>query len=512
MTTQTRADEGGRFEGRSLEAGVYEITAEDTSKKYQSATITGISCGAANIRIELALASQVNIIVRNNVGVPIEKYSVHLWDEPMSQSLGVSDEAIHVQGSTVVTVPSARVVIEILATGYNPGRVGPLNPDMSVAQPLEIIMQPATGVHGVISSTRGPIPHARAALYKANLKPTLMGGLPLRMQPFPSYSVEADDNGYFVLPVRYAAQFYIRGSANGFASSDIGPFDLDFSSDKTVQLQLGSGGSLEVQLTAADVRECIGKIVRASREDGHPRTVRAGSDGTARFEGLSEGQWFIDIAQEEFVEGSSFVISVGAPIRNEPCASVAVTNDKITHVDLQLDVRRCILSGQLKIDDHGAEKWSVRLKPDNDGVDIAGSFIGAGQFQVKDVAPGGYRLFLMSGVGDTGAPSVLIDHVELDRGETRWNLQLESSVLEGEVHTLPANDNEVMFHKWTHGSVRLYTAVVPDKDGKFRCSWVPAGMGEIVRLNQDLPLENSKETSLVNVEAKRGEVTHVTVP
>jgi hypothetical protein len=110
--------------------------------------------------------------------------------------------------------------------------------------------------------------------------------------------------------VREAHDYVVRAESEGLAPGEIGPFALvpGVGMDG-LEIELGPGGALEVEVRVAPGEDPAGVVVGITRGDSFPQTRRTDEAGIARFERLTPGRWVVLRRDVELI-GSSRSTSV----------------------------------------------------------------------------------------------------------------------------------------------------------------------------------------------------------
>jgi hypothetical protein len=237
--------------------------------------------------------------------VPIEEYRIDVYVGTDSSWTSTTEkEQAHPGGRATVGVPASRFWIEVDAVGYGLGKLGPFERENVPAQ-LQLTLDPIPGITGHVYADGKPVAKAMVRLYKAvdPGKRLMVNGFPALHQRTSSYT-RTDSEGAFALMPREQGEFVVRAEVAGWCPTESRPIRYSEALE-TVEIHMGRGGTLIVQVVASATEEGAGVIVAANRGDGHARTQRADSEGRVVFEGLTPGRYEVQRTDVEITPFSS---------------------------------------------------------------------------------------------------------------------------------------------------------------------------------------------------------------
>lgn len=257
--------------------------------------------GTLDVVLRLGDQDASELTVTDPGGRPVETYEVTVCVGDESSWTGrVEPGHEHPEGRVRIGLPEDRFWLEVRAVGFALGKLGPFAPDQ-VPQHLDLTLEPAPGIRGLVQAGGAPVPNARIALYRAVDERTR-----LEVNGFPAFwqhtgeDGRTDEDGRFVLMPRETGTFVVRAELDGWAPGESAALRLGVDEGaEDVDVDLGTGGTLVVTVVAPPGLDPGGVIVAVSRGDGHPRTARSGPDGRAVFEHLMPGRWNVLQVSEE---------------------------------------------------------------------------------------------------------------------------------------------------------------------------------------------------------------------
>ena len=500
------AGEDGRFELSLSHREPCDVSAFDPARRHREALLEGVQSGTTDLVLRLTSAPALEILVTTREGVPIEHHAVVTIAARSAEVLAFLPEAGRPAGRTVLGAPAQDFLVEVRASGWLPARLGPYSTRAPPAR-IEFQLDPAGGVSGVVESGGTPVEGAWVGLYEALRTRDTYNGFLLRTRREPLVSAASDARGAFVLSVERGGSFYLRVEADGYALAELGPLELSPEVMREERLELGLGGTLEVSVRSSSSGAPAGRHVAISRGDGLALTQRTDEQGHATFLNLTPGPWLVSLSKEEIDPRYGVGKESTRPAVEIP-SNCRVLEGETTHVDLWLEQDQegpCRLTGRLVIDGEPAQGWVASLDQDREAVLEPRPFAEPGVFRLAPEEPGSYRLNLRRVGTEPSAMLVILDPVELHDGEQFWSLELDTAVLEG---TLRGADTALVFHRWRRGALACFAPLVPDASRGFRTR-VPAGRGDLVRLDPDRPIEDQDPVVLCELVLEAGQTTAV---
>jgi hypothetical protein len=312
----------------------------------------------------------------------------------------------------------------------------------------------------------------------------MANGFRQRFHPEVRDHTRTDEAGTFVLTARAPGRYVVRAVPATGAPTEVGPLAVDASlGGPPLELVLGQGGAIEGRVRLANGVDPEGAIVGITRGDNGERTLRVGSDGRFRFEGLIPGPWRVELRSNEvFGPAQSISSSKGPRVRPfELGENCVVVEGETTVIDVSdVAAEGFAFEGRLLVDERGAIGWTAKLGPhgslelDGDGWQALDS---DGRFQLAVPAPGEYRLSLRLR-GAASQELLLYEDLELEGGEAPWDRALHTGTLR--LSGLEGWNGEgppPAVYFW-RGSGQLFGLAAGLADGAHTLL-VPAGTGEL---------------------------------
>jgi len=219
--------------------------------------------------------------------------------------------------------------------------------------------------------------------------------------------------------------------------------------------------------------------------------TRANDRGFFHFTGVQPGSYVLSADVSGLVSGNAFPILV---LEN---AETELQNPLVLKQPLDLEVQV-----EPSTDPFGGSwrisLWAESTIPGNTNAIVEGQIAENGRFTARDLAPGGYLVFVEDAAGSTLAT----EQIELAEGQDRLTLDLPLVFVDGEIHLEDEPlSAELVFGGHITGSVRL----VSDEEGKFfgylprAGSWlvyVEAQAPPVQRYLWDIEVEDGDHLSL----------------
>jgi len=343
VTSSIRAGEDGRFRLVVWRKVPHTFTAraEDGSGVAHAARVEP---GTLDLVLRIGVADSYELVVTDPDGEPIESYQVETRVGSESSWTGrVEQGEEHPGGSMHLGLPEAPFWLEVRAVGYTLGTLGPFEPE-TVPPRVELVLEPAETLRGRVFAEGAPCAGVRVELYRA-LDPMArleVNGFPAFWQVTPEAAVSAADGTFQLMP-RGAGEYLVRAEKEGWTPGESRPLHLaEGAGAEGIEVHLGHGGTLVVQVVAAPGEDPGGVIVAVTRGDSHPHTRRADATGRAVFEGLMPGTWDVRSTDEELepftTTSSGWEADAGEPAPEEP-RDVDVFEGRTTRYVLELTAR-----------------------------------------------------------------------------------------------------------------------------------------------------------------------------
>ena len=512
VTHESRAGADGRFAFRGLAPGTYALLAFDPEQLLGEAHAEDVRPGTQDLVLRLAEAPALELLVLAVDGAPVERFAASVRAAEDETLLAAFSEDERPGGLCAFARPATSFVVDVVAPGWMPARLGPLAPE-GAPERLECRLEPARGLAGQVVALGQPLPGARLALHRALVRWCEHNGCPVRFEPAAHARATSDARGEFVLSVSEPGSYTLIAEAPGFALAEIGPLALDPRSTQRVRVELGKGGSLLVRVRSDRGADAGSAIVLLSRGDARARTQRAGPDGTLFLEQLTPGPWQVALAKEELVPGMELVRESD----EEPAEiswNCAIVAGETTELELLLEGTAggaCRLRGTLVLDGEPAQGWLAMFQ-DAALASAPQPFQAPGTFELASPRSGEQVLFLTTDAVDPAGMLVILDRVTLAEGPNEWSLELETGALAGTLAPAPGAQERLLFHQWERDELRCLALLQPDATGRFQKPRVPAGKGRIVRYDPNTPLERQPPEVLLELEVEPGRTTEIELP
>jgi hypothetical protein len=400
-------------------------------------------------------------------------------------------------GHVRVRVPNDTFRLTCSAVGFERGERGPFEPS---AAPGEVTFALAAlpGIRGRVLTADGqPAAGAGVALVEtvSDQVKTERDGFRVVLGHSPAHRTVADAEGRFVLYPPTGRRdvgsglFVVRADHPGHARTELAPRRFDPREAAEVEVRLVRGGAIEGRALTARGVDPAGLVLAYHRGDGEVKTLRLGSDGRYRIEGLTPGPWEVRALDDELVgnrSSSSSTYYDGEPAPPMEDWSCTVVDGETTRWDLDLSDRvPCRLAGRLAIG-RSTAGWTAGLEEQQrSDAQIVSAPLGAdGGFELTVARGGRYRLVLR-GPDEGHGRLVLSETLELEPGDGTWELALPCGSVTGQ-GALGRGTRE-RFHRYRWSStaegheLTAEVRIVPDAEGRFALPVVPAGRGLIER-------------------------------
>lgn len=326
-------DEQGRFVLVIEHDGeIWDLTARDFSERFATTTIEGVRPGTLDLVLRMPEKAFMDVRVHDAENQTVDDATFLLgvgggWSDP-----GVEASA---PGHYRVSVPDAVFRLEVSAPGFRTETHGRFDP-ASLPSPLEVVLRRAPVVRGHVITEGRAVAGARVELRQDDPEALeTVDGFRCVMWALTEIEGTTDAGGRFELACDLDGAFWMRVTAPGLAPTAIGPIDAgQLAVTADFEVVLTEGGALEGHVLLPDGADAEGTIVAINHGDGAPRTMRAGSGGSFRFEHLATGKWQVLASEVEVDAQRCIFASLGEA---EPIEwSCEVSAGRITRYDLDL--------------------------------------------------------------------------------------------------------------------------------------------------------------------------------
>jgi hypothetical protein len=530
--SERRADGEGRFEFMLPPDALLTLTALDPHERFAPASVEEVRTGGPELVLRLGEGRAVGLVAIGADGAQLDAFEYEVL-AAASLPGEVRDLDRVLQRGTAVAggpapvfrLPEHDFVLRVQAPLHAVGGVGPLAP-AAVGEALEVRLEPAPGLRGVVSTDSGAAVRARVALHALvpDSERLEHNGLRSRIELEPLEEAVCDEDGRFLLTVRSAGTFVLRASSDGLATGELGPLELDpRRAPQPVELRLGPGGAIAGRLVPPLGEDPTGRVIAVDRGDGKALRERVGPDGAYLFERLTPGPWRVLAVEEDPLRPVTQRSPATRSFEREVRWDCSVREGETTRFDLvEADPDAFTLQGSVSltgVDPTGLLAWLCPLdlplveafdnprrwpqsRPDAEG-----------RFELGAPEPGAWRLVLKHATPNS--EWVLIDEVRLVGSRTAWELALPTGtvVVAGLAEGDPSEDVPPLVYCWEDEAGRLYLRLLaPGRDGTCTLDHVPAGTGRLVRPSEELLLTPDAWPLALAFEVPAGEQVRVAAP
>jgi RNA polymerase sigma-70 factor (ECF subfamily) len=507
----TQTGDDGRFQILLPRKFATNLFVLDPERRWLAVRKKDVPPGTLDVVLRFAEPQRALLVVKGPHEDPVSMFDAVL-DRPGSRGdaiWGSSTADIH-EGTLLFPVPDGEFVIVVSARGHEEKKLGPFAPG-SVGKRLECTLRELPGIRGRVTAGGEPKSGAHVEVrevVQGSLHITQNGWL-LRLNPNVVDTTQSDEQGEFALTVRKAGRYALLCDDEEHTRAEVGPFDVDPQIGvSSVEVKLGRGGAIEGRVLVPSGRDPGGVLVGITRHDGFPRTLRTGSEGTFRFEGLTPGGWQVKrlVREDDPASSGTSFRSGGKPV--EFPIDLQVEEGKTTRFDL--DLRKTfdvVLAGHVSVNGKPAAGWTVLVLPDVEAghsTEIPGGSVDErGDVRVSMAAPGKVRVVLRSSA--SGEVPVEIERVlDLVGGDNPWVVDLDAGGIQG--HASPEKN---LTYEWLDGGdAACRVDFAPAPDGRYRLALVPAGKGRLTMRDKSTHAELEHRDVLV----KRGEMLDFDLP
>ena len=289
------SDDEGRFEiVVQHDDSTYDISASDFNERFASQTVEGVKPGTLDVLIRLLVPEQLAIRVRDPDGGPIANAKFQIMSKVNKEFASTSTTP----GEYSIARPGEPFILTVTAKGFRTTRLGESRAKLDPARlgsGLDVVMPPAKVLRGRV--TAGGAPVAGASVHFTPDMPeadATVDGYRCRylLNSWLHRGTTTDAGGRYELDCDVDRGFWLRAMNEGWAPADLGPIDAaQLDAVATFDIELTHGGAIEGRVLLPDGRDSEGTIVALNHGDGLPRTIRAGTNGVFRVDGLTPGKW-----------------------------------------------------------------------------------------------------------------------------------------------------------------------------------------------------------------------------
>ncbi len=295
----TQVGKDGRFEFAVQTSGPYRITVRAQGGSLGDVSIENVRPQNGPILVRLAAKRFMNISLRDQQGQAIERFTWKLMN-PEGRTETRSELQQHTGGKARLALPSRVFCITVLAPGFAAATLGPFHPASPPEGDLVFTLSTAPALSGVVLYLNAPVAGADVVLLRAAKGRQTINGFPTLVETEDEGGCVTGVAGQFAFAVPDVGRYYVRVSADGYASRLLGPLELAPSHHTPLlHVTLMRGGTLNGQILSNSPISVAGRIVGINCGDGNPRTQRTDVNGRFRFDGLAPGPWQVVLRKVE---------------------------------------------------------------------------------------------------------------------------------------------------------------------------------------------------------------------
>lgn len=439
---RTASDGAFFFEPKSSQPTV--LVAEDAQGRYRPARLENVAPGAQGLELRLANWRDVEIVVRERDGRPIEFFGVSTLtaDQP-GTDIDCWNPALHADGRFSIHAATQAFRVVVHSPGHAYSYFGPFEPESAPAT-LEVVLERARSLDGVVQRQGRPVAGARVSLltqldepFTQRIDEVGARPAPLLARTMGTSSLEAtvtDDAGRFVLGVWEGRTWLLRVTAPG--SAPVLRWNVREPASGLV-IELDDGGAIEGEVRAAQAapsRSLAGILVGASAGDGHLRYCRCDERGRFRFEHATPGPWQVRVLQRERTPQEDATTQMDFGNHGPLHVDCEVTRGETAHVVIDFAaLARPRLTGRLRVDGANPGAWGVALSEFGTGVRAETMLAPDGSFALEMEKAGRFDLDLhLDGWSHPGENALRIhDVVELTEAGANWSLDFATTWASG---------------------------------------------------------------------------------
>lgn len=401
------------------------IAARGTSPATGEAIVHDVAPGTTGLEIVLPERREIEIVVRDPSGAPIEDFSSGV---SVVDGGGEYGRTHHPGGVVRETARAMPFRVQIGSPGYEELEFGPFEAATAPAR-LDVVLRRVPELHGRVVA-EGRVLRGTSVHLSPLLPAPITGrrGFETRLGE-PVSTVDVDTEGRFALPVT-AHGLHVAWSISEHGDARSEPFDPAADPSHEVVLDLEPCGAIEGRvLVPADCAEERILVILANGLP-EPRVVIARPDGSFTAERLGPGAWSV-VAEV----GLPYIEDVfeGAPYADHPAiqrVNVVAGGVAACTIDLAAGGLRGV-DGRLALARSPARTWIAGLtrRGEPESARVTAPLRDDGSFDVHARGPGPHRLELRAVGGADRADSIACDLVLL-HGPLAWKLERETGALE----------------------------------------------------------------------------------
>lgn len=470
------ADADGRFRIAAFPGAVYHLDALDRHAAHGSAEESSLVAGD-HVVLQLGHKRTIELFLTHD-GLPFTEAEV-MAVRPASGRYAVAPFVVEVvDDHHLIPVPRGEFTLQARADGFELLELGPFDEDTAPST-LNAELVEIAGLRGRVLIDGLPVAGARVSASPVARQTVEANGFPSLVEPYGQVEGTTDDAGNFALTLREARAWIVRAEMRGHAPSELGPLEFDPADGiEGIELSLTPGGSIEGRVLESG-RAVAGRIVAASRGDGHPISTRTDVNGIYRFEHLMAGRWQVQKTDEDLVPGNHTATMWGEAITEADLPWNCMVSEGRTTIHNIESGPRPTLVGRLTFDGRGPGAWSARLQDDADPVvrDHTARLAADGSFTIEMPSEGRYRLMITA----DGEECMLTAELDLFGSRVDWSLDLPAGAIE--ISGIPGADGssgagtppEILFALARAGDLVVVAPIPPGVSSVHTLDPIPAG-------------------------------------
>lgn len=468
------------------------IVLDNSGGRWTTVVHAGVAPGTADLALQFQEPATTEVLVQSKTGPLPNQASLAFYPDPRDAEASPLEglplllrKVDHLSSPIALPVPPDSCQLTVTAPGFAIENLGPFQAG-TVPKSITVTLIPLPGIRGIVMADGEPVPGAKVELGEILERGEryLLSGYPMNQRTSGTRAATTDGQGRFVLHMRGNGRYVVRASADGYATTESAPLELDAKQGRDgVELSLGPGGSIEGRLIDPEGGMIAGTIVAASRGDKDIRNQRVGADGRFAFSALTPGRWNVIEVEEEYDPGlPSYTYS--SSLSQEIPTNCEVIAGRVTQLDLRrkLDLPRR-LEGYLRFSGQPCIGWTVRvleIQPSaaEDLASATTDAYGIFQLDVPGTDPVELRFTQPGGALDLRCTSL-----PLPPGGRSLQLDLPSGKVAGTVDPSALTPGKPLRYRWTGDlegqDFEALWHVEPDDTGSFTLDPVPAGHGAL---------------------------------
>ncbi len=413
------------------------FTGADVIAGWRGVVATGVPPGTADLVLEFEEAPAVDVIVTDAESRSLDAFTLGVVEGSGNDLRQEVPWFREVEAPVRLSIPTSEFVVSIFAEGYSRVDLGLYTAD-TVPDPIRVELERLPLVTGRVTADDKPLTGARVEVFRSKklMQSVVSAGFPRRMSVARSATSTSSDAGTFALTVRRKGNYFVRASADGWASAEIGPLAIDPKEGlDDLELELTEGGSIEGRVLLPPGTSPAGWVIGATNGDPELKTYTTGPDGFFRFDRLGAGEWLVQ--RSAATDRSTSTSSSGVPV--VWAGNCTVVEGEVTEFDLDFrSAESVVLKGRVDIDGRQYAGWEASLSERTEeepygGDDVDHTKLAAdGTFELVAPAPGPYVLMVKP--ENIGPDAVMIVRMlELSEPVHEWSDRLEFGSVTGAI-------------------------------------------------------------------------------